>query len=471
MIVVSIGVLALGPTTASAAPPGNDNFANATVVSSVPFMDALDITEATTEANEPQPTIDYVTQSVWYAFTPSSLGVFRFDASGSDYWDTAMRVYQDTGGGLGGLQFVTLWDFNGNGPTVTLAPGTTYYLQAGKIWPGSGTLHVNIQLVPPPANDDFADATAIGSLPFSDTVDTTGATYEPGEPWCNTGYGGAAAWYSFTPTTTGSVSATSDTYYSQVAVYTGPSLYKLTSLGCQGPWGSNPLTIHVDAGTTYYYQVSGGGQFTFSLDVAPTPQPNFWWTPSDPTRFDTVQFYDQSFDPGGVYIESVKWSFGDGATSTEVNPTHRYAVDGDYTVTLEATTHDGRTGTTSQVVPVHTHDVAISKLTVPQSASSGQTRSITVGLSNTHYPETVEVQLFKSTLSPNDPFELVGTLRQSVPVRSGGRTTNFAFTYTFTANDAVMGKVTFKAVATIVDARDYIPADNTTTSLPTRISR
>ena len=33
----------------------------------------------------------------------------------------------------------------------------------------------------PPPNDDFADATVIGELPFSDAINTTGATAEPAE--------------------------------------------------------------------------------------------------------------------------------------------------------------------------------------------------------------------------------------------------------------------------------------------------
>ena len=37
----------LVPATASAAPPANDDFANATVVTSFPFTDVVDITDAT----------------------------------------------------------------------------------------------------------------------------------------------------------------------------------------------------------------------------------------------------------------------------------------------------------------------------------------------------------------------------------------------------------------------------------------
>lgn len=39
-----------------------------------------------------------------------------------------------------------------------------------------------------------------------------------------------------------------------------------------------------------------------------------------------------------------------------------------------------------------------------------------------------------------------GTLTQFVPVHKSNRTTGFDFSYTFTGEDARIGKVTFKAV-------------------------
>jgi hypothetical protein len=58
---------------------------------------------------------------------------------------------------------------------------------------------------------------------------------------------------------------------------------------------------------------------------------------------------------------------------------------------------------------------------------------------------------------------------QSVPVKAGGKTTDFAFNYIFTNDDAAIGKVTFKAVASIVNARDALLADNEVVSLPTKV--
>lgn len=112
--------------------------------------------------------------------------------------------------------------------------------------------------------------------------------------------------------------------------------------------------------------------------------------------------------------------------------------------------------------------MAITKFTVPSSASAGQTRSLTVGLSNRRYPEQVFVTLYK--LTPAGPVQ-VGTSSQSVPVRSGNRTTDLTFSYTFNADDARFGKVSFQAVVSLSNARDAIPGDNQAQSLPTKVNK
>jgi hypothetical protein len=117
---------------------------------------------------------------------------------------------------------------------------------------------------------------------------------------------------------------------------------------------------------------------------------------------------------------------------------------------------------------VRTHDVAITRFSTPQSASVGQTRQIVVGVRNTRYPENVQVELYK--VNEKNGLDWVGTSIQSVPVRSANRTTTFSFSYTFTAKDAHIGKVTFKAMAFLLDARDAWPGDNEAVA-STRVSR
>jgi hypothetical protein len=108
------------------------------------------------------------------------------------------------------------------------------------------------------------------------------------------------------------------------------------------------------------------------------------------------------------------------------------------------------------------HDVGIKKFSVPQSASAGQTRSISVGIGNTKCPDTVQVTLSKGLAGGGSQF--IGSLTQFVPVRGGNRTTDFDFSYTFTSGDAALKKVTFLAAATIIGAVDAYPADNNATA-------
>jgi hypothetical protein len=214
-----------------------------------------------------------------------------------------------------------------------------------------------------------------------------------------------------------------------------------------------------------------GGAVQFSLDVAPAPAAGFTFSPGDPSVFDTIQFTDLSSDPAGLGFQEYRWSFGDGTTGEGCCPTHRYAADGDYTVRLTVRTPDGRQATARQMVQVRTHDVAVTRLATPASARAGQTRQITVEVRNVCYPETVEVQLLRLIPGTSDAFEVVGTLTQAVPVRADGRPTSFAFSYTFTGDDAAAGQVTFKAVAVLIGARDAQPADNEAVAPPVRVRR
>jgi PKD repeat protein len=150
---------------------------------------------------------------------------------------------------------------------------------------------------------------------------------------------------------------------------------------------------------------------------------------------------------------------------------HTYAREGTYTVSVTASTVDGRTSATrGHVIVVENHDVTITKLTAPQSGRVGQTRQVSVGINSKLREETVTVVLYKSAAGAQDGFAEIGRLTQVVPVRSANRTTAFDFSYTFSEADAAMGTITFKAVAAIAGRLDAVPADNTAISLPVKVS-
>jgi hypothetical protein len=456
------------PALAQAA-PGNDDFSNTTTIGALPFSDNADTTAATSAPDDPTACAN--NGSVWYAITPSQNENIIASTFGSSY-DTVLSVYTGT---RGALALVTCNDDSSgtlqSQVSFAATTGTTYFVMIGQCCGSGGsgggqlTFDVSAPAAPaPPGNDNFSNATPIPALPFSDTIDTTVATVEPGEPVpsCDGSSPPAgSAWYGFTATASGSVSASaSSSFFNEVAAYTGTSVGHLAPVGC-GTSGTGLTTIHVDAGTAYYFQVAGAGQrgpLTFSIDVAPAPDAAFFVQPSDPSIFDRLQFFDESSDPGRVGIQSLAWNFGDGTTGTGPLPTHQYAADGDYSAVLTVTTTDGRTGSETQIMHVSTHDVAITAFTVPASARPGKTGTITVRVGNKRYPETVQVQLLKGNTQGG--FDVVGTMTLPVPVQSGKHTIQFAFSYTFTQSDATLGKATFEAIATIEGRRDAIQEDN-----------
>ena len=133
---------------AFAAPPDNDDFENATVISALPFTDTEDTTDATTAADDPDCFGNG--HSVWYEFTPSEDVTLVALTSGSDY-DTTLSAYTGTRGSLdqiacnddsNGLQSRIQFDANS---------GTTYWLMVASCCdsPG-GRLVLTVDELGPP---------------------------------------------------------------------------------------------------------------------------------------------------------------------------------------------------------------------------------------------------------------------------------------------------------------------------------
>src|SRR4030095_14798907 len=102
-------------------------------------------------------------------------------------------------------------------------------------------------------NDNFADSAAIGSLPFSASVDNTNATFEIGESSaCEAHF--RTVWYSFSPAADMTVRV--DLAGSQVAgavtifLGSGSSLSDLTPVECV--YTGSSTNFAVTGGQTYY---------------------------------------------------------------------------------------------------------------------------------------------------------------------------------------------------------------------------
>ncbi|RYE20999.1 MAG: PKD domain-containing protein, partial [Sphingobacteriales bacterium] len=76
-------------------------------------------------------------------------------------------------------------------------------------------------------------------------------------------------------------------------------------------------------------------------------------SPAAVCLYDSMAFEDVSTIATGYNIVSSNWSFGDGNTSNQKNPKHKYAAAGKYTVTLTVKTANGCTSSTTSVITIN----------------------------------------------------------------------------------------------------------------------
>ena len=105
------------------------------------------------------------------------------------------------------------------------------------------------------------------------------------------------------------------------------------------------------------------------------PVPDFSYS-SNPTTVSAVEFTDKSTDDGTIV--SWQWNFGDGTTSNEKNPSHRYNEIGKYTVTLTVTDEDGNTNQISKEVNIKNHP-PVPAFTYPNILRTNETIHFTDG--------------------------------------------------------------------------------------------
>jgi hypothetical protein len=149
-----IVLLSVWTGSAAAAPPSNDDIANATVVTGVPFEDGpVDTSEATAAADDPQDC--HNNGSNWYIFKPTADMSIEVNTIGSDY-DTTLGVYT---GSPGSLSLIGCNDDRydlQSAVRFNATAGTTYFFMVGFCCgnggTGGGTLFLNVQESPPPTD-------------------------------------------------------------------------------------------------------------------------------------------------------------------------------------------------------------------------------------------------------------------------------------------------------------------------------
>jgi hypothetical protein len=465
------GLLALSlaiPQGSAATVPANDNFANATAITGLPFSDTVDVTWATVESGEPGGMGGWSQRSIWYSFTPLTDEVVTMSRGiGPPYDPSApptlcdlrmsnfMHFYRADGAGLAGLTMIDRWS---SSYTFRVQTGATYYIQEGDSYAGPGpastcprTFSLYMRIVPPPSNDNFSNALAFTSVPFTDNVDLTGATIEPGEP---TGCGGdvtQSAWYTFKPTVSGGYTNRGG----GVNVYVGASLGSLQVVECGDWFGAD---FWATAGTTYYLQDTTSSLF---VQAVSPPAADFLYSLTAPSIFDDVSF---SYWNGGYWdpaVNSWSWDFGDGATAAGQTVSHRFARDGDYQVTLTVHAGGGRTNTRTHTVRVGTPDTTPPSLQLPP--------GIVVKATG---PTGSRVEFSVSASDNVDPSPLVACLPRSGTTFAIGDTTVSCTATDFSGNQAT---ATFNihvkgAPEQLADLHDHVIGVGPGTSLRDKIT-
>ncbi|GAA3658337.1 hypothetical protein GCM10022267_50650 [Lentzea roselyniae] len=469
-------VALLAPGTALAASPGDD-FDNPVEVTALPTNTTIDTTGATRASDDPAPCNYDGEASTWLRYTAPADGLVRLSTTSNRY-GPFFGVFTGARGALTEVPGACTGVSNIHDETFHVKAGTTYHIALIEYYSWyQGPVTINMRSVQAAPNDDHAAATTV-TVPTRVEGDLSRASAEPGEapPSCDQA-ATQSLWYRYTATRTGFVSAGAP--YKAVSVHRTD----LAELDCI-PSGSNADAVFAaTAGETYLVRVASSeqnaGAYRLDLQAASPIKPTLYQSWDRPTVFDDIPFSVYLGDPHNRELVSGTIDFGDGQ-AIPINSTsavwHRYARDGEYTVTITGSTADGRTGTGSTTVKIDTHDVSVAGLSVSASARAGQTKPVKVFVANTRQSDDVVVRLYRVKENSGGYDELVGEAVQRVAASPTGRV-EFPFVYTYTAADAAVGKVEFRAVAQFSNwnVRDAKPEDNelrasTTTVRPAAVA-
>ena len=273
-----------------------------------------------------QGTVYTIVVTTW---NPGSTGTVSFSVSGSDSVNVCpvadFSATPTSGAAPLSVQFTDAstgtvtsrsWDFGDGGTSTEQNPSHTYS--------SAGTYTVSLTATGPLGNDTKTRTSYITASSQPVAAPTADFSATPTS-------GAAPLTVQFTNATTGSVTSWSWSFgdggtsaeqnpshtYNSTGIYT-------VSLTATGPGGSNTKT------RTSYVTVTAPSQ---PVQPVAAPTADFSATPTSGAAPLTVQFTNATTGS----VTSWSWSFGDGGTSAEQNPSHTYNSTGIYTVSLTAT--------------------------------------------------------------------------------------------------------------------------------------
>jgi hypothetical protein len=259
---------------AAAAPPANDTFAAAEALSGRVATSSGNNKDATKEPGEPDHAGTSGGASVWYKWTAPTDGAAVVSTCDSPVLDTVLAVY--TGDSVDALDEVGANDDScglQSDVSFDAEQGTTYRIAVDGV--GGATGLVELRLVLPPPNDDFAGAQVLTDDTGRVEGTNEGASIELEEP----DLGSGSVWYRWTAPSTGPATfetcgSSFDTFLS---VFTGPTLHDLRWVAADEDECGTASRAHFDAvaGTVYHIAVSSWwdetGDVVLAWDRSPGP--------------------------------------------------------------------------------------------------------------------------------------------------------------------------------------------------------
>src|SRR5918994_1786938 len=189
-------VLLALPGTALAAPPVNDNRADAEAIPAFPHTLAATTAEATVERLDPQVSrCGRIESTVWYRIDTAPDGLIALTVKGAAGVAPVLRIYRRGGSAIQEADCASAGPGGSASASLETVRGSSYLVVVGRR-PGTpdGGFELRAELFLPPANDNRSGAQAIAKLPGSVRGTTLGATGDDADP-ARCGIDGATVWY------------------------------------------------------------------------------------------------------------------------------------------------------------------------------------------------------------------------------------------------------------------------------------
>jgi len=270
-----------------AAPPANDNFANAIqMVGSAWTTTGSTIDASRQDFDEPLPALSdpYASSTVWWKWTAPASGRFRVSTAGSSF-DSVLGIY--TGAALNSLVNVARDQASGWNSTgavfLNAVSGTQYFFQVDGNFLQEGSVQLSLAPAVAHPNDAFANRLVLSGAVTSSGGSVTAATAESGEPVIAGANSGHSVWYEWTAPSSGRafIRVIAPKFTPAWGLYSGSAVGSLTpfvSAGSGAPSATEQETMfayNVSSGSNYKIMVDGAptdtGAFTLSITMAAAP--------------------------------------------------------------------------------------------------------------------------------------------------------------------------------------------------------